>query len=154
MPELSADKDLKVTMVLCDFAQVSPDGKMTIVGAFWTVCGPGPVTFFIAGAFEVPWQAANRTHRLRLDCVDFDGHSVMVPTPDGDQPLVVLGEFAAERPEDLRPGPGLPVPFVIPVGPVQLPPGGQFEWRLSIDGDTREDWRLPFSTRPEAEPDD
>jgi hypothetical protein len=32
--------------------------------------------------------------------------------------------------------------------PLPIPPGGRFEWRLSINGETDEDWRLSFSTRP------
>jgi hypothetical protein len=42
------------------------------------------------------------------------------------------------------------VPLAINIGPLPLPPGGRYEWRLTIDGETSEDWRLPFSTRPPA----
>jgi hypothetical protein len=146
--ELSADKPVKVTMFLCDFAQTSPEGKLTAVGAFWTVTGPGPSTFFIAGSVEVPWNATNMPHVFRCECVDLDGDPVIVPTEGGEQPLFAEGRFEVGRPPGLRPGTALPFPFAIPVGPVVLPPGGHFEWRLTVDEEAREEWRLPFSTRP------
>jgi hypothetical protein len=40
------------------------------------------------------------------------------------------------------------VPLAINIGPLILPPGGRFEWRLMIDSETSDDWRLAFSTRP------
>jgi hypothetical protein len=32
--------------------------------------------------------------------------------------------------------------------PFPLPPPGRYEWRLSIDGQHDEDWRVAFSIRP------
>jgi hypothetical protein len=29
-----------------------------------------------------------------------------------------------------------------------LEPGRQYAWQLTIDGESRDDWRLLFSTRP------
>ena len=37
-------------------------------------------------------------------------------------------------------------------GPLALEPGGRYEWRLTIDGEGDEDWRLAFSVRVEEEP--
>ena len=73
---------------------------------------------------------------------------MIVPTDGGEQTLFAEGRFEVGRPPGLRPGSSVPFPFAIPVGPVALPPGGHFEWRLTIDGEAREEWRLPFSTRP------
>jgi hypothetical protein len=35
---------------------------------------------------------------------------------------------------------------------IPLEPGGRYEWRLSVDGEGDEDWRLGFSVRLEEEP--
>jgi hypothetical protein len=43
------------------------------------------------------------------------------------------------------------MPFAFNSGPQPIPPGANYEWRLMIDGETDEDWRLAFSTRPEAQ---
>ena len=51
------------------------------------------------------------------------------------------------RPPGVKPGTSIDVPLAITVGPLPLPPGGRYEWRLSINEESHEDWRLPFSTR-------
>ncbi len=52
------------------------------------------------------------------------------------------------RPTGLTPGTSLDATVAINVGPLPLPPGGRYMWRLSIDGETRVDWQVAFSTRP------
>jgi hypothetical protein len=141
---------VKVTMLLADYAQVA-DGKLTIVGGGWSVTGPMPVPFAIAMLFEVPWDRANVKHRFRLDLVDTDGHVVFAPTEEGEEPVVIEGEFEAGRPPGMKPGTPLDVPIAInlPGPPVQ--PGGRFEWRLTVNGEGDTDWRLPISTRDTEE---
>ena len=141
---------MRVTMMLADYVQVA-EGKLTIVGGGWSVTGPMPVPFGVALLFQVPWDRANISHRFRLELVDADGEPVSIPTEDGDEPLVVEGEFEGGRPPGLRPGTPLEVPLAINVPGAPIPPGGRYEWRLSVDGESREDWRLAFSTRPDGE---
>jgi hypothetical protein len=141
---------MKVTMLLADYAQVA-DGKLTIVGGGWSVTGPMPVPFAIAILFEVPWDRANMKHRFRLDLVDSDGHVVFVPTEEGEEPLVIEGEFEAGRPPGLKPGTPLDVPIAINLPGPPIQPGGRYEWRLTVNGEGGENWRLPFSTRANGE---
>ena len=133
---------VKVTMLLADFAQVA-DGTLTVVGGGWSLSGPEPTPFGIAILVHVPWDQANRRHVIRLELVDADGTAVMMePTEDGEErPIVFLDdvEFEVGRPAGIKPG-------------TPLEPGGRYEWRLSIDGESDEDWRMAFSVRPEDEP--
>lgn len=69
---------------------------------------------------------------------------------DGGTPLILSHTFEVGRPPGLRPGTAIPWPFVFNFVGVPLPPGGHFEWRLSINGDTREEWRLPILHSPGA----
>jgi hypothetical protein len=139
---------MKVTMLLADHAQAA-EGKLNIIGAGWTMVGPAPAPFAIAILFEVPWDRANEEHEFRLELVDSDGDPVLVPTPDGEAPLVLEGQFEVGRPPGVRRGTPLPFPLAINMGPQPLAPGGRYEWRLTVDEESDEDWRLPFSTRPE-----
>ena len=141
---------MKVTMMLADYAQVA-DGKLTIVGGGWSVTGPMPVPFAIAILFEVPWDRANMKHRFRLDLVDSDGHVVFIPTEEGEEPLTIEGEFEAGRPPGMKPGTPLDVPIAINLPGPPMPPGGRFEWRLTVNGESDGAWRLAFSTRDEDE---
>jgi hypothetical protein len=92
-------------------------------------------------------------HRWRLELLDADGDAVMLPSPLGtDQAVVIEGQFEVGRPPGVTPGTGLGLPLAINLGPIPLPPAGRYEWRLTIDDQTDENWRLPFSTRPEQPP--
>lgn len=133
-------------MMLADAAQAA-EGKLYIIGGGWNITGPDPSPSAIAIYAEVSWDMANMRHPWRLELVNSDGEPVLVPTPMGEQPLVIEGELEVGRPPGVTPGTGLGVPLAINMGPIPLSPGGRYEWRLSIGGESDENWRLPFSTR-------
>lgn len=143
---ISAEKQFKVTMMLADAAQVV-DGKLYILGGDWTAHAPGVAQFAIACIVDVPWSKSNQEHKFQLECVDLDGNPMLVPTDIGEAPLSQEGGFGVGRPFGVRPGTAQAVPFALQFI-LPLPPGGHFEWRLTIEGETQEDWRLPFSTGP------
>lgn len=138
---------MKVTLLLADFAQVA-EGKLTVVGAGWSAIGPAPSPFAIAMIFEVPWDRTNEHHRFRLELVDLDGNPVMVDTPRGDEPLFIEGGFEVGRPPGIKRGTPINFPAALNMGPQPLPPGGRYEWRLTVNDESDEDWRLSFTTRP------
>ena len=133
-------------MVLCDYCQAA-EGKLNIIGGGWSVTGPQPAPFGIALLFQVPWDQANEQHNFRLELLDADGRAVMVPTPEGEQALFVEGQFETGRPPGVKRGTPLHFPVAFNSGPQPLPPGGRYEWRLTVDGESDEDWRLAFTTR-------
>jgi hypothetical protein len=148
MTEISADKPFKVTMMLADAAQVA-EGKLNVLGAGWNVTGPAPTPFAIGIIIGVPWHHTNRQHQYRLELVDLDGNSIVLEGMDA--PIVFEEEFEVGRPVGMREGSYLAFPRAINFAPMPLPAGSYFEWRLTLDAETREDWRLPFSTRSAAE---
>lgn len=137
---------IRATLMLADAAQAA-DGKLYILGGGWNIIGPDPSPSAIAMYLDVSWDLTNVRHLWRLDLVDSDGAPVMIPTPLGDQALVLRGEFEVGRPVGVTPGSGLGVPLAINLGPLPLTPGRRYEWRLTIGEQSDEDWRLPFSTR-------
>jgi len=82
-----------------------------------------------------------------LSLFDADGKAVMASTPEGERPIQVGGEFEVGRPPGLAPGIPIDVALAFNFGPMPLPPGGRFSWRLAIDKQSREEWQLSFSTR-------
>ena len=135
-------------MLLADSAQVS-EGKLFVLGGGWSRIGPGPTPSAVAIIIEVPWDQTNVTHRWRLELVDSDGRPVMwTPTPEGEQPLVIQGQFEVGRPPGIALGSSIGMPLAINFGPLPLGPGSRYEWRLTVDNESDSDWRLPFSTRP------
>ena len=140
-------RNTKVTLMLAQAAQ-DANGLLNVLGAGWTQIVPGS-PFAIAGIIEMPWDAAGVRHKFRMELLDDQGKPVIVETPEhGPQPVAVEGGF------DLAPNPGikrgtpLSIPLALNLPPTALAPESRFEWRLEIDGETHEDWRLGFNTQP------
>jgi hypothetical protein len=142
---------MRVTMLLADAAQAI-DGKLYILGGGWSVIGPMPSPSAIALKIDVPWDQANKKHKWDLSLLDGDGQPVLVSTPQGEQPIQISGEFEVGRPPGVTPGVALDTTMAINLGPLPLQPASRFVWRLSIDGASKEDWQVAFSTRPGQTP--
>jgi hypothetical protein len=138
---------VRAIILLADAAQVQ-DGKLYILGGGWSQIGPDPTPMAIALRFEVPWAQANERHHWELSLVDADGKAVLLPTPEGDQPIVLAGDLEVGRPAGLTPGIDLDAAIAINIAPLPLPPGGRYRWQLSIGGETREEWQASFNMRP------
>jgi hypothetical protein len=133
-------------MLLADAAQ-AVDNKLYVLGGGWSITGPGPSPFAIALKLEVPWDQTNRKHQWTLELVTADGQPVVLPTPDGEQALQIGGEFEVGRPVGMAPGTPIDIALAINSGPIPIPPGGRYVWRLTVDGDHDQDWELAFTTR-------
>ncbi len=139
---------MRATMLLADYAVVS-DGKLTIVGGGWSQTGPEPASFGIALLILVPWDQANTLHTFRVELLDADGEPVVLDSPDeGEQEVAFGGEFEVGRPPGLKPGTPLDFPLAMNSTPLPLEQG-RYEWRLTIDGEARQDWSLAFTVRGE-----
>ena len=147
MDGFNPERGFRVTLILADAAQVA-EGKLNVLGGGWNEIGPQPTPFAVAGIIEVPWNLANQPHTFRLELIDLDGNPVLVPTPTGSEPFALEGGFEVGRPPGTPPGTSLPFSLAMNVGPVPLPVDSRFEWRLLVDGECAEDWRLAFRTRP------
>lgn len=138
---------LKITMMLADHAAAA-DGKLYVNGGGWSITGPAPSPGAIAVDMKIPWDERDHKHKLLLELLDADGQSVLVPAPFGVQPLRIEASLQAQGPFDVKPGTPLDAVFAINYGAIPLGPGARYERRLSVNGDTDEDWTLPFTTRP------
>jgi hypothetical protein len=137
---------MKITLLLADFARVA-DGKLDVIGGGWSMMNAqGPFGFFVAALFQIPWDQTNHQLTFRLELLDADGHGV--PAENGDT-IRAEGEFEAGRPPGLRPGTPVDAPLVVPFGPLMLD-DGRYEIRLTIDGETKEDWFVAFTLRQAA----
>jgi hypothetical protein len=142
---------MMATMILADAAQAI-ENKLYVLGGGWSVTGPDPTPSAIAIALKVPWDEANARHGLRLELLDADGRPIVAGQgSEGAKPVVIESHFEVGRPAGLRPGTPIDLAFAINIGPLPLPPGGRYEWRLTIDGQSEAHWHAAFSTRPQPE---
>ena len=140
--------DMKATMLLADYAVVA-DGKLTIVGGGWSQTGPEAASFGIGLLIQVPWDQANTRHTFSVELLDADGAPIAFDEEEQAEQIVAFGgEFEVGRPPGLKPGTPLDFPVAVNSTPLPLEPG-RYEWRLTIDDTSREDWRMPFTVRSE-----
>ena len=142
---------MMATIMLADAAQAI-DNKLYVLGGGWSITGPDPTPSAIAIALKVPWDEANARHDMRIELIDADGRPIVVGSPeDQGKPVVIESQFEVGRPPGLRPGTPIDLAFAVNISPLPLPPGGRYEWRLSIDGQSEAHWHAAFSTRPQPE---
>jgi hypothetical protein len=133
-------------LMLADHAQ-SAGGKLFVCGGGINLMGPVPTPFAIVLEFKVGWHDNNRKFGFVLELVDEDGNAFEVETDQGKQPLSLEGEFAATASPDARPGAELVSTSAINLPPLPFEPGRGYVVRLSIEGETRDEWRIPFWMR-------
>lgn len=139
---------MRASVFLANFAKVS-DGMIDALGIGWTHTGPGPVSFFVAGIVSCDWHELNRQHELKAELIDADG--LAVPHPENGNPILAAAQWEVGRPPGTKEGSSLNFPFAIPFGAFQLEPGEQYVVAVSLDGDVRDEWRLPFTVRDASE---
>jgi len=137
---------MKATVLLCDSAQVK-DGKLYILGGGWSVTGPAPQPHAVAIRIVLPWTEANRKHQWEIRLVDADGRQVIVGDEGGTSEVVISAQFEAGRPPGVPVGSELDNNQAFNIAALPLEPGKSYEWRLSIDGECRDEWRAPFTIR-------
>ncbi len=138
---------MKVTMMLADAAQ-SVGNKLYILGGGWSITAPG-IPSAVALYFQVPWDLTSEEHKFSLQLVNSDGDPFN--DPEGN-PVQIEGGFETGRPPGLKPGTPVDIALAVAVPPLPYEADARYEWRLAVDGDERDEWRLPFSTRPAQPP--
>ena len=138
-----------VRALLADSAFVY-EGKLSILGGGWSNIVAG-APFAVCGKIDIPWHQGTDAHTLRLELLDGDGQPVCVQADDGSEtPIVVeLPPYQAATPPNVKPGTALDWPFALNVSAgTPLLPGEMYVWKVSINGETQDDWTLAFSTYP------
>ncbi len=142
---------MKAHLLLADAAQSDGQGKIGALGLGWTVTGTPTPPQAVVILLRVGWNETNRRHNFQLSLLTADGEdAVTAPGPLGEQPLRVEAEFEAGRPVGIPEGSDIEHNIAINVGAgLPLEQGRRYEWRLHIDGETREEWVAPFFVRRE-----
>jgi hypothetical protein len=120
-PDEVPSSEVKVTMVLADYAVVTED-KLTVIGGGWTITGAPTAPFGIGVIIEVPWNQTNQDHQFRFALTDIDGQPVEIDTPEGTQFVQFEGGFQVGRPPGVRPGSAIPIKSRSTAGRSRCPP--------------------------------
>jgi hypothetical protein len=142
--------DFRITAMLCDAVHVT-GGKLYILGGGWNQIPAQPIATAIAFVISIPWTEANKQHILECRLVDENGSPFKVKGreradgPETDVPFGLRIPFESGRPPGARAGAPLTFPMAAGVPPLPYT-AGRFEF--TINGQPRDDWRVPFEVKP------
>lgn len=144
-----------VTVLIADYIAVDAAGKLTAVGAAFTLSGLQPDGHtppqHVAVLVDVPGRLVGHDFAFGLSLRDADsGQAVLVHGPSGEpEPLQIAQVMRAQAVN----APGLQVPASLP-GRVQvvlgfpaglpLEVGHTYRWSVELDGTTRPEWSTVF----------
>jgi hypothetical protein len=123
----------RASLILADFAETDPGGKVHVLGAGWSVTGPNVGPQAIVGFIQVPAEQSGAPISFILRLADRTGEVVEVPGPAGMQRMEVSGQVEMRVPEGWDGSTDLSAAFAVNVM-VPLPQGHPYTWSLEVDG--------------------
>ncbi|MGB9306113.1 MAG: DUF6941 family protein [Mycobacterium sp.] len=126
---------MKVTLFLADAAQAdSQSGKVHALGLGWRQCQTPTPPFALVLFLDIDWDETNEQHKLKCQLLTTDGELVMVPGPQGPQPILFEAAAEAGRLPGSIHGTSVRMPLTLNIpGGIPLEPG-IYEWRVEVDG--------------------
>ena len=126
---------MKVTLFLADAAQAdSQSGKVHALGLGWRQCQTPTPPFALVLFLDIDWDETNKQHKLKCQLLTTDGELVMVPGPQGPQPILFEAAAEAGRLPGSIHGTSVRMPLTLNIpGGIPLEPG-IYEWRVEVDG--------------------
>jgi len=141
---------VKVTALLANHAEAINNLLYTSGGGITQAIvppnAPAPfgVQLSLAVIVSIPWTQTNQNHKLRVDLIDADGRTVVLPSgPESTEPFRAELQFNVGRPPTLQVGEEQSVALAIGMPGLPFPGLGRYRFVLYID-ETQVD-ELPFS---------
>jgi len=143
---------MRAAIVLGDFAEVdSASGKVHILGAGWSMTGPGPSTQAVVAFLQVPPDRVGEPIPVILRLLDRAHRVVEVPGNLGaPQRLEITGQVVIREPEGWDHSTELEAVFSVNLLMLLLPPGHSYTWSIEVDG--KELANTEFQTRSSPPP--
>lgn len=134
---------IEASLILCDFAEQDPTGKVHMIGAGWSTTGPEPQPHSVVFFIKAPLQE-NPVH-ITLRLLDANDQVVTMPGIAGMARLEFPGQM------EIKARPGAPAEadgqgaFALNVAPLPLQPGSKYSWVLEVE--SKEEARTTFFVR-------
>jgi hypothetical protein len=139
---------VRATLLLCDGAQAI-DGKLYVLGWGWSFIGPAPAPQALALKLDLDRSDLGKPHHLEVFLEDPEGQVVVLEGADGaSQTVEMANDFEVPRLPELTEGVPVSVPLALNIPALPLRPDTRYTWRLVIDGESDDSWRVSFFTRP------
>ena len=149
-------ENARVAIIMADFANTDAAGKVNIIGGGVELVSSDPATamtsrFILWADVRIPSAMTPAEFAVEMALIDSMGNLVEAPGPAGPQPLRIAQVVQIERPlpqlpNNQRDHIGARAQMVFDFGNgLPLQPGGNYEWRLMVDGDEDHQLSYPFA---------
>ncbi len=125
---------MQAALVLCDFAEADPSGKVHMLGAGWSFTGPDAAPQAVVGFIKVPLDRLGSPIPVTIRLLDSSHQVVEVPGAGGVQRLEISGQIEMREPDDWDGASDLNASFAVNIGPIPLQRGATYTWYLDVDG--------------------
>jgi len=122
-------------VILCDAAVADAAGKISMLGAGWSITSSPTAPHSVAILIKVPWDRTNQQIPLVLALNDSDGQQVTLHTSGGEEKIGVQAGIEVGRPAGVAAGTPIDASFVMNVPSLPLSPG-RYEWRVTLGDDS------------------
>ncbi len=156
---MSISQDAHVHVLVADHIALDAVGKITALGAYFSLAGVDPGTGFSAPqhvivVIDVPSRYIGQDFAVSMELFDVtDGNAFLVPGPEGGPPeaMRVQQVMRAAAPHSQNPNMYLPqdmpsrvqATLGFPAG-LPLRAGHHYQWRVEIDGQHHKGWKASF----------
>lgn len=135
--------DIRVTFILCDFAQVE-GGKLFVSGGGWSVTTTPTAICGLALVLEVPGATNKMPIDLTISLCDAAGELVLLNDNDDPRTVVLNGQLIIDPTEILNEDAPVVVPVALNVPPMNLVAERSYKWVLAINDERRAEWERAF----------
>jgi hypothetical protein len=120
-----------------------------MIGLGWTVRDPSAAPMAVSVIVYVPrTEMGHHTWRLQMTYADGEPFSLSEQVEGVPDDLTYEGDAEVIGLDDPSLTTALTMGVLIGLPPFPLPEGREYLWRLTVDGETRDEWVLPFRTSP------
>lgn len=125
---------MEITLILADFAEIDPGiGKAHALGMGWNVTSTPTPPMALVFMLDVDWGQTNVPFSIDITLEDEDGTSVLVPTQNGEVPLMIHADGEVGRPPGTPAGMKIRMPITIPIAQgIPLLSGHSYSWKAKV----------------------
>jgi hypothetical protein len=121
---------MHATLLLCDWAEANPGGKLYAMGVGWKrIACDQPTQTAVALLLAVPYDQTNMKHDVAIKLMTEDGQ----PFPS-DNPAQFGFQFEIGRPPGMKAGEDQVVPWAAKINGLVLPENG-YRWEVLVDNE-------------------
>ena len=142
---------MDVSVSLARAANVA-GGHLDVLGLGWNIIGPSPLpSHVLLASVSVPGDHADRSVAFAFELRHGSGEPVILRDDDAAQPVQISAEVVLPPASAVPDGLQRETTAIVEIASGMTLEPGIYEWLVSVDGESRPDWRRRFYVRAKVD---